>query len=56
MTKKDLLNSIVSFDDDSILLFSGDVYDFLDLDSLGLSISKVVEVSTGTKKYVVLSE
>ena len=56
MKKKELLTIIEDFDDDAILVASTDSTDFLDLESNGFGVNGVVEVNTGTKKYIVLSE
>ncbi len=49
MTKKELMEKIESFDDEAILLFFEDDSDFRDLSS----IEGVIEVNTGTKRYIV---
>ncbi len=56
MTKSELLKKIASFDDDAILIFSNDVRDFRDLESDGASIHDVLQVNTGTYKYIVFVE
>ena len=55
MTKKQLLNAIESFDNEAVLVFSEDTRDFLSIDSDGLEVSSVLEVNTGTKKFIVFS-
>ncbi len=56
MKLKQFLNTVAAFDEDSEMLFSEDTSDFLALSGDGHALNTVVEVNTGNKKYVVISE
>ncbi len=59
MTKKEIMEILKSFDDESILVFIDNSCDLLDLDNEGHAINLVVEINTGntgTKKYIALVE
>ena len=56
MTLEEFLQIAKSFDPKAELLFSNDTSDFIDLSNGGRALGPVVEVNTGTKKYIVFSE
>ncbi len=56
MLLKEFLNTVAAFDENSEILFSEDTSDFLNLRGDGHALKTVVEVNTGNKKYVVISE
>lgn len=54
MKKKELLEKIKSFDDDSYVVFITNYAELLDLDSEGVNVEKAIEVSNGAKKVIAL--
>ena len=56
MQKKELVESIEKFDDNSDVVFVTELRDLLNLDTEGTDVNKIVEVNNGEKKVIALME
>ena len=56
MKKKEMINIIENFDDDSDIVFVPEFRDLLNLHSEGTDISHVLEINNGTKLVIALME
>ncbi len=56
MKKRELVESIKNFDDDSDVVFVTEYRDLLVLDSEGTDVNMIVEINNGEKKVIALME
>ena len=56
MKKKELVECIKNFDDNSDVVFVAELGDLLSLDSEGADVNTIMEVNNGEKKVIALME